>query len=195
MRRSEPSLSSSAGVVGEESASPLWPPLRRLFPASVSADAGWLVGAHALRSFADGFVSVVLASYLSGIGFSPLQVGAIVTGTLLGSAALTLAVGMFGSRVRRRTVFVGASALMFVTGIGFFGVTEFWPLLLIAVAGTLNPSAGDVSVFLPVEQAVLSESAADRDRTALFARYNLGGRMAGALGALASAIPVVVAQQ
>ena len=175
--------------------SSMWSPLRHFLPSSATPDAARLVTAHALRSFADGFVSVVLASYLSGIGFSPLQVGAIVTGTMLGSAALTLVVGLFGHRVSRRSVLLAASALMFITGLGFFGVTAFWPLLLIAVAGTLNPSAGDVSVFLPVEQSMLSETVADRQRTALFARFNLGDRFAGALGALASAIPAILAQR
>ena len=53
---------------------------------------------RAIRGFADGFVSVLLAQYLTALGFSPVQVGAIVTGTLLGSAALTL-----GVRPDRRT--------------------------------------------------------------------------------------------
>jgi predicted MFS family arabinose efflux permease len=75
---------------------------------------------------------------------------------------------------------------MFVTGLGFFEITSFWPLLLVAVAGTLNPSSGDVSVFLPTEQAVLSETVASPHLTATFARYNLGGNLAGALGSLAS---------
>ena len=57
--------------------SSMWSPLRTLLPGSATPDAARLVSAHALRSFADGFVSVVLASYLSGIGFSPLQIGAI----------------------------------------------------------------------------------------------------------------------
>ena len=43
---------------------------------------------------ADGFVSVLLAQYLSALGFSPIQIGAIVTGTLLGSAAMTLGFGL-----------------------------------------------------------------------------------------------------
>ncbi len=169
--------------------------LVRLLPPSATPDAGRLILAHGLRAFADGFVSVTLASYLTGLGFSPLEVGAIVTSTLLGSAVLTLAVGLFGQRLRRRTLLLGASALMLLTGLGFASVTAFWPLLVIAVVGTLNPSAGDVSVFLPIEQAILPETAADRDRTALFARHNLAGRLAGVSGALASGIPPVLAHR
>ena len=166
-----------------------------LMPPSATADARRLLATRGLRGLADGAVSVLLADYLSAIGLGPLQIGAIVTGTLLGSAALTLAVGLLGHRIDRRRLLLGASALMFATGLGFLGVTAFWPLLVVAVAGTLNPSSGDVSVFLPTEQAALSDTVEGRDRTAIFARYNLSGSLAGALGALASGLPVAIARR
>src|SRR5260370_36965097 len=75
---------------------------------------------------------------------------------------------------------------MLATGVGFFSATQFWPLLVIAFVGTLNPSAGDVTLFPPTEQAVLAEAAAPRHRTGLFAWYNLAGAVAGAVGSLAS---------
>lgn len=160
-----------------------------------SATVWRLLLARALRGFADGVVSVSLAGYLITIGFSPVQVSAVVTGTLLGSAALTLAAGLAGHRLAGRTALLWACLLMFFTGAGFAGVTAFWPLLLVAVAGTLNPSAGDVSVFLPVEQAMLAGAAPASRRTALFARYNLSGTFAAAFGALASGLPVVLAER
>src|SRR5262249_29382309 len=140
-------------------------------------------------------VSVMLASYLTSLGFSPWQVGAIVTGTLVDSAALTLTVGLGAQRFSRRRLLLGACALMAATRLGFARLTDFLPLFVVAVAGTLNPSSGDVSVFLPTEQAVLAQVAASRHRTALFAWYNLTGAMAAALGALASGIPVVAARR
>src|SRR5260370_20466706 len=71
---------------------------------------------------------------------------------------------------------------MLATGVGFFSATQFWPLLVIAFVGTLNPSAGDVTLFLPTEQAVLAEAAAPRHRTGLFAWYNLAGAVPGGGG-------------
>jgi MFS family permease len=160
-----------------------------MFPRSAGPDALRLTATRAARGFADGFASLLLASYLSRRGFTPLQIGAIVTATLLGSAALTLAIGLLSHRLRRRAVLLAASALMFATGIGFYEATSFWPLLVIGFVGTLNPSAGDVTLFLPTEQAVLAEAVAPPDRTLMFAWYNLAGALAGAVGALAAGIP------
>ena len=87
-------------------------------------DARKLLLTRAIRGLADGAVSIVLATYLTGLGFSVFEVGAIITGTLLGSAALTLAVGLLGYRLSRRHVMVGAAVLMLLTGIGFAGFID-----------------------------------------------------------------------
>jgi MFS family permease len=163
------------------------------YPRSTTADGKRLLATRAMRGLADGAVSVLLPSYLTAIGFSSLRVGAIVFGTLIGSAALTLWIGLVAHRIGRRRVMLAACALMFATGIGFATVTAFWPLFVVAVIGTLNPSAGDVSLFLPVEQAALAETVAARDLTAIFSRYNVAGALTGAVGALASALPAIVA--
>jgi MFS family permease len=113
----------------------------------------------------------------------------ITTGTLFGSGALTLAVGLHAYRYRYRTLLLAATALMIATGLGFATVTQFWPLLVVAFVGTLNPSSGDVSVFLPLEQAVLARIVPDRERTAVFARYSLVGALVGAAGALFAGLP------
>jgi MFS family permease len=160
---------------------------------TVGADPHRILLTRGLRGFADGFVSVLLAGYLSRLGFTPFEVGALVTGTLLGSAALTMVVGLTAHRMPRRRVLLGASLLMVATGIGFTGFSAFWPLLVVAVLGTLNPSSGDVSVFLPTEQAALAQTTSGPERTRLFAWYNVAGNFAGALGALASGLPAAVA--
>jgi MFS family permease len=163
--------------------------VKRLLPPTAAPDAARLIATRAARGFADGIASVLLASYLSRLGFTPVQIGGIATATLLGSAALLLAVGLLGHRYPRRTVLLASAGLMCMTGVAFYLATGFWALLIVAFLGTLNPSSGDVTLFLPTEQAVLAESAAPRDRTALFAWYNLAGAFAGALGSLAAGLP------
>jgi MFS family permease len=150
-------------------------PIAALFPKSANADARRLIWAKSLRAIADGYVSILLPGYLLLLGYDSLQVGALTTATLLGSAALTLTGGLLVARFGHRRSLLAASGLMIFTGLSFAGFQAFWPLLVIAFVGTLNPSSGDVSVFLPLEQSLLTQSVADKDRTTLFARYSLAG--------------------
>jgi MFS family permease len=158
-------------------------------PQGASSDAIRVLAARAVRAFGDGFVALLLPIYLLELGFSAFAIGVIVSGTLIGTALLTLGVGMIANRYSRRGLLLAASLLMATTGAGFAVSTAFWPLLVIAIAGTINPTAGDASVFSPVEQTVLTHIAEPRRRTAIFARYSVVGSVAGALGVLAAAGP------
>lgn len=162
---------------------------RLILPAGVDRAALPLLAARALRAFTDGYVAVLLPAYLLALGLDVWTVGLLSTATLLGSALATLAVGAWGHHFHSRRLLLGAALLMALTGLGFAGFSSFWPLLLIAFVGTLNPSSGDVSVFLPLEHARLAEAAQGDARTALFARYSLTGALCAALGALAAAVP------
>lgn len=168
---------------------------RLLLPAGVDADALPLLVGRALRGFCDGFIAVLLPAYLLALGFAQLAVGLVSSATLIGSALATILVGVLGHRYPQRRLLLLAAALMAATGIGFAGLSSLWPLLLVAFVGTLNPSSGDVSVFLPLEQARLANSATSDARTALFARYSLTGALSAAIGALAAALPGWLASQ
>jgi len=113
-------------------------------------------------------------------------VGAVSTATVLGSALLTLALGFVAHRVPRRGALLAASVLMSATGFGFVAVQGLWPLLVVAFVGTLNPSSGDVSVFLPLEHTVIAQVTPGAERTSVFARYSFIGPVVGAAGTLAA---------
>ncbi len=157
--------------------------------ASVAASARLLLAARGLRAVADGLISLVLPAYLLTLGYGPFETGVIAAATLAGSALMTLLVGFVAHRTSGRTLLMATSTLMILTGLGFAGLDDFWPLLLVAFIGTLNPSAGDVSAFLPLEQAQLAQAAAASERTRLFALYSFAGSSGGALGALAAGLP------
>jgi MFS family permease len=167
--------------------------MAQLLPPSASAETRLLHAARGLRATNDGFVSIILPAYLLLLGFDALHVGVLATTTLLGSALLTLAVGFTGVRRHTRALLIAASLLMVLTGLGFAALDDFWPLLVIAFVGTLNPSSGDVSVFLPLEHALLAGGVAGHDRTALFARYSLVGSLLGAAGTLLAVLPELAA--
>jgi MFS family permease len=161
----------------------------RFFPSTATRDARILLTARGMRAFGDGFVSVLLPLHLIELGFSSVQIGVIATATMLGSAALTLLVGLLAYRLNQRELLIRCAVLTVLTGLAFTFVHDFWPLLLVAFVGTLNPSSGDVSVFLPTEQSLLPRTVSDRERTDLFARYSLIGSLIAAIGALASGLP------
>lgn len=149
----------------------------------------YLYTARALRDFGDGFVAVLLPVYLTALGFTPFQVGLIATAAMLGSALLTLGVGVVGARYDHRQLLLGAASLMVATGVAYAAIDEYALLLVVSFAGTINPSGGSVSIFAPLEHAILAREVPDADRTKAFARYSLIGAMAGAGGALISATP------
>src|SRR5688572_4310563 len=145
--------------------------------------------ARGLRDFGDGFIAIVLPVYLIALGLSAFHVGVVATLALGGSALLTLGIGVLGARHDVRKLLLAASALMVATGIAYAATSDYAVLLIVAFVGTINPSGGSTSVFVPLEHTVLSGAVAPAQRTWAFARYSLIGALAGALGALAAATP------
>ena len=151
---------------------------------------GWILFASCgVRTFAYGFVSVMLGLYLSALGLEAPTIGAIFTAALAGGAMLTILVTQVADRVGRRRILVLGAVLMALSGAVFALVEQPVVLLLAAVLGTISPSGKDVGPFLSLEQAVLPQTTSDERRTQAFAAYNVVGSLAGALGALAVGLP------
>ncbi len=144
-----------------------------------------LFSTRIIRLFCYGFLSVVLALYLSGIGLTEAQIGLLFTLTLVGDAAITLwlttSADKFG---RKRTLLLGA-LLMAGAGIVFVLTREYILLVIAAVIGVISPADKDIGPFLSVEQASLTHIITNERRTQIFAWYNLAGSFASAIGALA----------
>jgi MFS family permease len=151
-----------------------------------------LYAARAARGFGDGFAIIILPAYLSELGFGPFQIGIVASAALLGTAAVTLAIGFLApGRDLRNLLLVGAFATV-ATGIAFPATERLALILLIAFVGTMNPSSGDIGLFVPLEHAMLAREAPDHDRTRIFAHYSLIGGLSSAAGALAAATPTAL---
>lgn len=148
-----------------------------------------LFAARAARGFGDGFAVIILPAYLSALGFDPIAIGIVATASLLGSAVFTLAVGRLASRFDLRSILLGGALLMVATGVVFPAFQSLAFIVVVAFIGTINPSAGDIGLMIPVEHSMLAREAPDRERTHIFARYSLIGALAAASGSLAAAIP------
>jgi len=145
--------------------------------------------ARGLRGFGDGFAIIILPAYMTALGYDAVAVGIVATASLLGTALLTLIVGWIAPRHDLRALLIFGAGLMAVTGLAFPNAEDFVLISLVAFVGTINPSAGDLGVLVPLEHAVLAKNAADEQRTQVFARYSLIGALCAAAGALAASLP------
>jgi MFS family permease len=161
-------------------------------PAARRRDLALLYAARAARNFGDGFAVIVLPAYLTAIGFAPAAVGIVATAALLGSALLTLSVGLLAPRFDLRSLLIAGAVLMAATGLAMPNAENIALIVAVAFVGTMNPATGDMGVLVPIEHAMLAREASDADRTKVFARYSLIGAIATAAGALAAATPDVL---
>jgi len=161
---------------------------------SLSRD-GWVLFATCgVRSFAYGFLSVILGLYLDAGGLSAAAIGWIFTAALAGGAVMTIVITAVADRFGRRVLLIVGALLMALAG-SVFALSQDPVLLAIAaIFGTISPSGKEVGPFLSLEQAILPQTTSDEQRTAIFSAYNLVGSFAGAVGALAVAIPSLFAQ-
>ena len=151
---------------------------------TLTGDARLLFATRFLRLFSYGALSVVLVFYLTGMGLSEQQTGTLLTLTLLGDTAVSLALTTQADRIGRRRMLLVGAALMAGAGIAFAFTGNF---VLLAVAGTIgviSPSGNEVGPFLPIEQAALAHVVAAERRTDVFAWYQLTGSLATAAGSL-----------
>jgi MFS family permease len=151
---------------------------------------GWLLFATCgVRSFAYGFLSVVLGIYLDAIGLTTTAIGWIFTAALAGGAVMTLIITTVADSFGRKTLLILGAVLMATAGWVFSISSDPLLLALAAIFGTISPSGKEVGPFLSIEQAILPETTQDQHRTTVFSAYNLIGSLSGAVGALAVGLP------
>ncbi len=152
--------------------------------STTAANVRLLFTTRIVRLFCYGFLSVVLALYLSQAGLADWQIGLLFTLTLAGDAGVSLLLTTTADRAgRRRTLVIGA---LLMVGAGLVFIVTRNPVLLMvaAIIGVISPSGNEIGPFLSVEQAALTQLVPDEHRTRLFAWYNLSGSFATASGAL-----------
>ena len=151
---------------------------------------GWLLFATCgVRSFAYGFLSVVLGLYLDAIGLTTTAIGWIFTAALAGGAVMTIVITTVADSFGRKTLLILGAVLMAIAGWVFAISNDPLVLTLAAIFGTISPSGKEVGPFLSIEQAILPETTRDQHRTTVFSAYNLIGSLFGAMGALAVGLP------
>ena len=145
-----------------------------------------------LRATATGMIAVLVGLSLAERGLDGGRIGTIVGAGLAGAALAALLVTLWGDRVGRRTALV-VVALLSAAGVAALCLlTDERLLVAVSFLGMINGMGRDRGAALILEQAILPGTTADRERTGVFARYNvlqdvghaLGGALAGTAGTL-----------
>jgi len=103
-----------------------------------------LFSTRIIRLFCYGFLSVVLALYLSEAGLTDSQIGLLFTLTLAGDAVISLWLTTSADRFgRKRTLILGA-LLMAGAGLAFVLTRNAILLVIAAIVGVISPSGNEI---------------------------------------------------
>ena len=155
-----------------------------LLPA-IERDGRLVLLAKAARAFAFGLNSVALGLYLAELALPAEQIGLILAGALVGTMLLTLLIALRGDRIGRRRLLVAGAALMVLAVL--VPVVRGHPLVLVLIGltGMVAVTSNESTGLHSVDQAILPQTVADRDRTSAFALYSVVAFVATAVGSLA----------
>ena len=162
----------------------------------LSRDGKLLLAAKIVRTFAYGFLSVILAIYLKLIGFDDVLIGLVLTVTLVNSVIFTLIASFYADRMGRRRTLVVYAALMSISGAIFVTTENHVMLIIAAFIGTINVTGSETGAFLTIEQSILPQTVKNiKKRNIIFAIYNMVGTFAMSAGVLLSGLPTIIQQQ
>ena len=155
----------------------------------LNRDGKLLLAANIARMFGFGFLSIILAIYLTQAGYNELYTGIIITATLVSGSFFTLFASIYGDRIGRRKTLILFAGLMSISGAIFALTTDYYLLLLAALIGFINPTGVNFGAFVSVEQAIIPQTSSDKKRNYAFALFSTIGTFAMAAGTLTAKVP------
>jgi MFS family permease len=157
-----------------------------------SIDARRMLGAQALRGFAYGLATVLLAATLEHRGLSTWATVAVLAAVVAGTVLKSVVVGRWADRWGRRRTYAALYGLLAVTAVVFAWSSSPWLLAVVALTGTLSTDVVDSGPFTTIEQAMLADDLDGRELVRGFGVYNAVAAGAVVLGALSAVIPAWV---
>jgi len=155
---------------------------------ALTPDGRLLFAARSLRSFAFGWLSIILALYLAGRGFSAAAIGAVFTATMVEDALLTMLLSTVAGRVGPARLMAATAPLLALGGVLLATAESHWLLVVGAVLGTLSPNGQDAGPFSPLEHSLLPGAIRAGIPVRVFAWYNLVALGSAAAGSAASGL-------
>ena len=137
----------------------------------ISRDGKLLLTARILRTFAYGFLSIILAIYLKLLGFNDILIGLLLASTLINSVIFTLIASFYADRLGRKKTLIIYAVLMSVSGIIFLITENYVAMIIAALVGTINVTGSETGAFLSIEQAILPKQLKTSRKETQFLHY------------------------
>lgn len=157
----------------------------------LSRDGHVLFLTNSITSFANSYVSVFFALFLTSMGLPLWQVGLILTGGLLISTLMNVVTGFFADKIGRRKMLVFYACLTVLSGV-VFAVIRYVPFLVVTAIATMLGSKRVMGPVDMLERVILAQSCSDEHRTQMYAIRNMLSSLLGALGFLFSGFPILM---
>ena len=142
--------------------------------------------ARSARAFAYGLAAVDIGLALGAAGFDATAVGVLLSLALGTGAAYSWSAGVIARRWGIRTTLMAGACVMIVSGL-LMGTGLMLAMIGGIILGTISAGTQEVGPFSALEQAAIADVHGIAS-AGPFARYNLFGGFALALGALAAAV-------
>lgn len=143
-----------------------------------------------LRSFAFGFISIIIGIYLKEIGIASFQIGLLLSAAILGGALFSILVGRFAVRYGIKQMFLLSSVVSLIGIVLYIFTNNYLLLIFASLIAFISPSGREMGPFLSLEQTYLSFTSKNRAKT--FSFFNITSNLAITFGSLLGFLPSVL---
>lgn len=140
----------------------------------------------ALRTFAFGAVAVVIALYLSACGLSSVQIGFVLTLTLIVDALCTAFVTAIAHKIGSIRILILGPLLIIISGLLLGLNTNPIIVACACIIAVGSPSGFEGGPFAAIEQTLVAGSINQEKLTKVFSWYNIAGFFTGSFWCLGS---------
>jgi MFS family permease len=169
-------------------------PFRWKRPPWLSRDLLCLFAARGLRSFAIGYIGIILPIYLADLGYNAVQLGTLFSISGLTAAALAFSVGILADRFGRKPFIILIALMMAGGSLALSFAHSYAVIVATAALGTIGfpggvGGGGGWGPYYPAAQSLVAEQADHFHRTTIFGVLSFIGVVTGSVGSLAATLP------
>lgn len=159
---------------------------RLRLPSSFDRDLTLMTFSMSSRRVVMGFLGIIRSIYFALLGFSPVEIGLLLSLATLVSALHSITFGMLSDRFGRKPFFVLGGIFATLRLVIFAITTDFWMLALGQGLGALGEGAG---AGQPVVSGYISDKTEVRQRASVFSALAVTNAISATVGSLMAGLP------